>query len=120
MQCYDEEGCGGDSVLMDSRECCVESDTGRSFSMDEQCHQCAGKQLLVALKLYIDIINSLVFGWFVDDFIQVERSLAYSVSAGWQKRPSDIRQSLSFEVIPLDQGSAGNRFFKRNTIIIIQ
>lgn len=50
-----------------------------------------------------------MFGWFVEELIQVERLIAYSVNAGYQKRPSSLTQSLAFQTVTVDLNSAGEQ-----------
>lgn len=102
--------CSGAVRNMTDRDCCVENPEGRSFSVDQECFNCIGTHICVTLSgahIMIVTIISSVFGWFADSFIEVESEDDYTIQVGYQKRPQSLATSLSFDIIVIDQNSAG-------------
>ena len=48
-----------------------------------------------------------VFGWFADSFAGVESDTDYELDVNYQKRPPSLTQFLSFDIVVINQNSAG-------------
>ena len=48
-----------------------------------------------------------VFGWFADSFAGVESDTEYGLEVNYQKRPPSLIQFLSFDIVVVNQNSAG-------------